>query len=215
MNCATFKRLFGSISNRMDDASIDMIEEPSDLAAKRLALWSSLRADALAHVPLEKRAPDYRGDAGLVVAQFFKSAGFRCALLYRLSHTLRMRLPLAGVAASRLLCWFGRHWYGCSIASTARIGGGLILPHPLGIIIGGDVIIGERAWIFQHVTIGGAPEKRGMPAIGDDARIFAGAVLSGPIEIGNSVRVGANAVVTMDVADFSQVRSVTSAITTL
>lgn len=203
-------------SNRMmDDVSNDMIEQSGALPGERLPLWSSLHSDALAHIPLEKRGVADRGAVRLVVVQLFGSPGFRCTLLYRLSHTLRLSLPVFGLLVSRLLCWFGRHWYGCTIASTARIGGGLILPHPLGIIIGGDVIIGERAWIFQNVTVGGAPDKGGMPVIGDDARIFAGAVISGPIKLGSGVRVGANSVVTMDVADFSQVRPATSAITTL
>lgn len=98
-----------------------------------------------------------------------------------------------------LLFWISRHWYGCSIAGTARIGGGLILPHPQNIVIGGQARIGDRAWIFHNVTIGGAPAKDGMATIGNDARLFAGAVIVGPVTIGDDVWVGANSVISKDI----------------
>ena len=81
------------------------------------------------------------------------------------------------------------------------------MPHPQGIVIGADVGIGPRAWIFQNVTIGGAPGKYGMPKIGADVRIYAGAVLVGPVTIGDHVLIGANAVVTNDVPDHSAARA--------
>jgi serine O-acetyltransferase len=88
----------------------------------------------------------------------------------------------------------------------ARLGGGLILPHPLGIVIGPGVEVGPRAWIFQHATLGGSPGRDGMPRVGPDARIWPGAVLAGPIEVGANVVIGANAVVTVDVPDRTLVR---------
>ena len=100
-----------------------------------------------------------------------------------------------------------RHAYGCSIAPTARLEGGLILPHPLGIVIGPGVEVGPRAWIFQNVTLGGSPGREGMPQVGPDARIWPGAVVAGPIEVGANVVIGANAVVTVDVPDHTLVRS--------
>ena len=73
----------------------------------------------------------------------------------------------------------------------------------------------SAAWVFQNVTIGGAPGKQGMPTIGDDARSFAGAVIAGPIKIGDGVHVGANAVVSIDVPDRSLVRPAMSSISPL
>lgn len=125
-------------------------------------------------------------------------------LLYRLGAAARPRLWPLGVLLSKACFWIGRHWYGCSIAGTARIGGGLILPHPQGIVIGPGVEIGERAWVFQNVTIGGGgPKRPGVPTIGDDARVYAGAVIAGPVTLGDHVAVGANAVVSFDVAGHS------------
>lgn len=184
----------------MDDTAAILSDPP-------LPFWASVCADALAHVPPDQRAALRGGQAALLLKLLFTSAGLRCAMLYRLSHTLRARVPLLGTIASKILFWFGRHWYGVAIAGTARIGGGLILPHPQGIVVGGQARIGQRAWIFQNVTIGGAPGKNGMPTIGDDARLYTGAVIVGPIVLGNDVVVGANSVVTFDVPDRSRVVS--------
>jgi serine O-acetyltransferase len=135
------------------------------------------------------------------------SAGFRAAMLYRLAHALRPRLGPIGRSASALLFWALRHGYGCAIAPTARLHGGLILPHPQGIVVGDGVVVGPRAWIFQNVTLGGAPGKVGLPRIGSDARIYAGAVVAGPVTLGDHVVVGANAVVHRDVPARTIVRA--------
>jgi serine O-acetyltransferase len=179
--------------------------EKSD--ASILPLWASLRADALAHVRVEQGIAMRGGGSGLMLRIFFTSAGFRCTVLYRLSYTLRHRVPVVGRIVSKLLFWIGRHWYGCSIAGTARIGGGLVLPHPQGIVIGAQVSIGERAWVYQNVSIGGGAHKIGMPSIGNDARIYPGAVIAGPIRIGDDVWIGANTVVQDDVAGATIVRA--------
>jgi serine O-acetyltransferase len=184
-----------------------MNDQANQLHESPLPLWRSLHADALAHVPPEKRASLRASPTTVLMRQLITSSGLRCTLVYRLSHTLRARVPLLGTIASKLLFWFGRHWYGISIAGTARIGSGLVLPHPQGIVIGAEVRIGERAWIYQNVTIGGAPGKTGMPSLGDDARIFAGAVIVGPLRIGNEVWIGANAVASGDVPDRHIVRA--------
>jgi len=174
----------------------------------RLSFRSSVLADAAAHVSADEQPTGWRARALLLLRVALTSAGFRAVLLYRLAYAARIVLgPLGGFIAG-VLGWFGRHWYGCTLASTARLHGGLILPHPMGIVIGGDVVIGPRAWLFQHVTIGGAPGRVGMPHIGADARIYSGAVVAGPIRIGDGVVIGANSVVSRDVPSRSTVRAI-------
>lgn len=59
---------------------------------------------------------------------------------------------------------------------------------------------------MQQVTIGQkTPENAGVPTIGDDVYIGAGAKILGAIYIGCNVTVGANAVVTKDVPDWSTI----------
>jgi serine O-acetyltransferase len=85
---------------------------------------------------------------------------------------------------------------------NCHIDGGLLLPHPTGIIIHPDSKIGPNCLIFQQVTLAGEVELRGHCDIG------AGAKIIGPIKIGQHVQVGANAVVTRDVPDHCVVAGV-------
>ena len=173
-----------------------------------LPLWANLCEDARAHVPKEDRHRYSREGWALAMAAIVvRSSGFHVMVLHRLGHTLAHRGGLPGRVLAGVLFWGIRHFYGCAIASTAQLHGGVILPHPQGIVIGSDVVIGPRSWIFHNVTLGGAPVKTGMPRVGADARIYCGAVLTGPITIGDNVMVGANAVVYRNIPDRALVRT--------
>ena len=80
---------------------------------------------------------------------------------------------------------------------NARIGGGLLLPHPNGIVIHPDAEIGPNCLLFQQVTLG--VQKGGAPRLGGHVDVGAGARLLGPITVGDHARIGANAVVLCDV----------------
>ena len=86
---------------------------------------------------------------------------------------------------------------GADIPINTRIGGGLLLPHPNGVVIHSDSEIGPNCLIFQQVTIGAT--DNGVPRIGGHVDVGAGAKILGPIDIGDHVRIGANAVVLQDV----------------
>jgi len=75
-----------------------------------------------------------------------------------------------------------------------KIAGGLLLPHPNGIVIHPDSQIGPNCLIFQQVTLGTRGET-GAPVIGGRVDVGAGARLLGDIVIGDYSKVGANAVV--------------------
>ena len=86
---------------------------------------------------------------------------------------------------------------GADIPINATIGGGLLIPHPNGIVIHSQVQIGCTCLIFQQVTIGAT--SKGIPTIGGHVDIGAGAKIIGPVHIGDHARIGANAVVREDV----------------
>src|SRR5258707_1922212 len=180
-------------------------EEPDDRSA--VPFWSSLMADVLAHCHEGVRPATESGWCKTVLRVAFTAACFRMAFLYRVAHCLRGRVGFLGKVIAYLINWFVRHWYGCTISPLARIYGGFTLPHPQGIVIGPGVVLGPRAWIYQNVTLGGAPGKTGMPAIGSDARILTGAVVSGPVRIGDSVTICANFVISRNVPSKTVVRS--------
>jgi len=59
--------------------------------------------------------------------------------------------------------------------------------------------IGSNVQIWQNVTIGKKFPGGGIPTIGNNVKIFAGAVVVGEISIGNGVTIGANSVVTKSI----------------
>jgi serine O-acetyltransferase len=74
------------------------------------------------------------------------------------------------------------------------------MPHPYGIIVHPQAVIGRRVTIMQQVTIGGRDHRENIaPLIGDDVYIGAGARVLGDVRIGQGVVIGANAVVTRDI----------------
>lgn|SRR5690554_149854 len=83
----------------------------------------------------------------------------------------------------------------------SRIGGGLLMPHPNGIVIHPAAEIGPNCLIFQQVTIGTTGNREGLPQVGGHVDIGAGARILGPVTIGDHAVIGANAVVTRDVPE--------------
>jgi serine O-acetyltransferase len=72
-------------------------------------------------------------------------------------------------------------------------------------VIGETAVIGDDVTIYQNVTLGGTNPSAGErgkrhPTIGDRVVIGSGAQVLGPIEVAEGARIGANAVVTRDVA---------------
>lgn len=86
---------------------------------------------------------------------------------------------------------------GADIPLNCQLGGGLLIPHPNGIVIHPSSSIGPNCLIFQQVTIG--MQERGVPVVGGHVDIGAGAKILGSIRIGDHARIGANAVVLADV----------------
>lgn len=127
-------------------------------------------------------------------------AGYWVSAHLRVMRTFKRagRLKLARMASARL----GRR-HGMFISPLAEVPESVVFPHPVGIVIGDGVRIGEGARIYQHVTLGGARvgdwQAGNYPTVGDSAVIFAGAVIVGSVSLGDNCVVGANAVVTKDV----------------
>ena len=86
---------------------------------------------------------------------------------------------------------------GADIPLGCRIGGGLLVPHPNGVVIHCDVVIGPNCLIFQQVTLGFTGS--GVPRLGGHVDVGAGAKVVGLVHIGDHALIGANAVVLRDV----------------
>jgi serine O-acetyltransferase len=105
---------------------------------------------------------------------------------------------------ARLLNHLSRFLTGIDIHPGATIGKRFFLDHGFS-VIGESAVIGDDVTIYQHVTLGGTNPTAGEggkrhPTIRSGVVIGSGAQVLGPIEIGEGAKIGANSVVTKDVA---------------
>lgn len=124
----------------------------------------------------------------------------------------RLRLPqeeLRNPSSANLLLFFCRH----NVPLLSRlvrivfnsdiyclVPEDIHLPHPYGVVIHSQAVIGRRVTIMQQATIGGKDQTETIaPIIGNDVYIGAGARVLGDVRIGDGVVIGANAVVTRDI----------------
>jgi serine O-acetyltransferase len=112
-----------------------------------------------------------------------------------ISHVLKITYRIIWFVISTL--------YGISINPVSKIGKGFYIGHFGAIQIRGD--FGDYCSVSQGVTVGskGAGKSDGWPVFGNEVYIGSGAKILGSIKIGNNVVIGANAVVTKDVTDYS------------
>jgi serine O-acetyltransferase len=94
-------------------------------------------------------------------------------------------------------------FWGIDLSRYAQIGPGVHIAHFGGITVSPYAVLGRNCNLSQSVTIGtsGAADREGAPVIGDDVSIGPGARVFGKIQIGKNVRIGANAVVNLDIAE--------------
>ena len=88
---------------------------------------------------------------------------------------------------------------GADIPLGCHIEGGLLLPHPNGIVIHPDARIGPNCLLMQQVTLGTGGALEGAPVLVGRVDIGAGAKVLGGVTLGAHSIVGANAVVLQDV----------------
>jgi len=139
-----------------------------------------------------------------VIEVIFTYSGFHAILIHRLSHWLwKKRVPFL----PRLLSQIARFLTGIEIHPGARIGSGFFIDHGMGVVIGETSEIGNNVTLYQGVTLGGTGKEKGKrhPTIGNNVVIGAGAKILGAIEIGDYVKIGANAVVLNSVPPHSTV----------
>jgi serine O-acetyltransferase len=97
---------------------------------------------------------------------------------------------------------------GADIPINSNILGGLLIPHPNGIVIHPLAKIGVNCLIHQQVTVGVSRKSLQAPVIEGHVDIGAGAKIIGDITIGKHALIGANAVVTKDVPEYAIVAGI-------
>lgn len=106
---------------------------------------------------------------------------------------------------ARLVNHISRFLTAIDIHPGAKIGRNLFIDHGF-VVIGETAVIGDDVTIYQGATLGGTNPTNGVggkrhPTIGNGVIISLGAAILGPIMVGDSSRIGANAVVTKDVPE--------------
>jgi serine O-acetyltransferase len=106
---------------------------------------------------------------------------------------------------ARAVNHFSRFLTAIDIHPGARIGRNFFIDHGF-TVIGETAEIGDDVTIYQCVTLGGTNPANGVPGkrhptLQDGVIIGSGAQVLGPITVGAQARIGANAVVTRDVAE--------------
>lgn len=95
-------------------------------------------------------------------------------------------------------------WFmGVDIPITVRIGRRCVLYHSVALVINEAVVIGDDCVLRHSVTIGNKITKDGEttpPIVGNRVEFGAGAIIVGPITIGDGAKIGAGSVVTESVA---------------
>jgi serine O-acetyltransferase len=124
-------------------------------------------------------------------------AGFQALLAHRMAHALVAR----GIPVLPAVC---RRWAigacGVDILPRAEIGGGCIVAHGIGLVVGGGTVIGEDCTLLHGVTLGEARfDELACPRVGDRVTIGAAATVLGGIAIGDGATIAAGAVVLEDV----------------
>ncbi len=125
--------------------------------------------------------------------------GPKAILMHRISHFF-YKIKLYFLA--RMICEMCRALTGIEIHPGAKIGRRLVIDHGVGTVIGETAEVGDDCLIFHGTTLGGISfeDKKRHPTLGNRVIIGAGAKILGPITLHDGVKVGANSVVTKDVA---------------
>ncbi|GAB4411577.1 MAG: serine O-acetyltransferase [Anaerolineales bacterium] len=120
--------------------------------------------------------------------------GLHAIWLHRIAHALwKRRLHFI----ARLVSHINRWLTGVEIHPGAQIGRRCFIDHGMGVVIGETTEVGDDVLLYQGVVLGGTSSEKVKrhPTVGNHVVIGAGAIVLGPIHIGDRARIGAGSVV--------------------
>jgi serine O-acetyltransferase len=131
--------------------------------------------------------------------------GFRAVAVHRFGvwtrglHPRLFRAPFSFIYNT--FYRYVRNHYSIELPVSAKVGRRLVIGHQGGIVIHWLSQIGDDCTIIQNVTLGAATEEAisRAPVLGNRVMVGCGAALIGGVVIGDDVRIGPNAVVTMNI----------------
>jgi serine O-acetyltransferase len=93
---------------------------------------------------------------------------------------------------------------GADFVPGCRVGPGLLIHHPVGVVLGGSVKIGAHATLLQHVTLGERytdGRAHGSPTLADGVTVSVCTSILGGVTVGRGATIGAHSLVLHDVPD--------------
>ncbi len=172
--------------------------------------WRTLTADLQRYTGLGCR-PWSLAFIRRLIAEGYQHPGLLAVIVYRYGQGVyfRCRIPIVRqIADLYYYYWFNwvRFQLQIELPRTTAIDGGLRIDHYGSIVINCQLIAGRNLTITHGVLIG--QTQSGVPELGDNVAIGAGAKVLGGIRLGNNVVVGAGAVVTKSFEDDAVVAGV-------
>jgi serine O-acetyltransferase len=125
-------------------------------------------------------------------------SGLHAIWTYRFTHLLWTR---GFKIEARIISQLSRFFTGVEIHPGATIGRRFFIDHGMGVVIGETTEIGDDVLLYQGVVLGGVSleKHKRHPTLGNKVVVGSGAILLGPIKVGDEARVGAGSVVIGDV----------------
>lgn len=120
--------------------------------------------------------------------------GLHAIWMHRLAHTLWLHKALW---LARFISHIGRWLTGIEIHPGAHLGRRVFIDHGMGVVIGETAEVGNDVLIYKGVVLGGvsAARTKRHPTVCNGVVLGSDAIVLGPIEIGQSARIGSGSVV--------------------
>ncbi len=125
---------------------------------------------------------------GNPILAFFYNPSFKIVLIFRLSQLFKRYFLTQFLAY--FLTMLNDFLHGVWLPSTVKIGKGLFLGHPRGLIVNSKTVIGDYCSIIQRVTIGGP-----NVVIGNNVEITSNVSIIGDRNKEETLKIGDNSVI--------------------
>ena len=135
-----------------------------------------------------------------IASALITDPGTLSCFLYRLQESAHNK---GNVRVATLLRGLNISLTGADFAPGCDLGPGLVIRHPVGIVVGCEAVAGPNCTLLQQVTLGekyaDGRSPHEYPVLGENVVVGAGVKILGAVHVGDWAVIGANAVVTSDV----------------
>ncbi len=139
----------------------------------------------------------YKYSSRLIFIQVIMTPGYLLLTMYR-CYSAIYRLGGLFKIFGRFIWLLSYFIFGCDINPRCIINGPLIMPHPIGIVIGEGVVLNGLNIVYQNVTLG--INKKQYPSL-LNSKVYSGAVVCGKVDLKNEVIPALSLVLTNNIVE--------------